>query len=487
MLAPLSPDRAQRLREFFRSANFTHEQFRTNPALRKFPSRRATLPNLLEATQEASITNTLLRWFFLCVPQETDSVTGLIPEPILHILVDAGLLKPEGGLLIPNAVLTPWHDYLFAADTVTKMYSERSADAVVWPNPTTLLLQHFAIRKRCGDTLDLGAGCGIQGILAASYSDRVCATDLNPRAEEFVVFNSHLNDVTNIEYRTGDTFEPVKHRTFDLILSNPPFFVSPSADQLYCENGMELDQYCRRVVREAAGHLNDGGFFQAVLEWVRVRDEPWQQRLSEWLEGTQCDAWIIRSYAHDAASYAQQRIRTTWPDLTTTAKFDEWMAYYRERGVEEIHGGVLAMRRRSGRNWLRIEETAVNPTDSFGDTVLELFATQDVLAGRPSDNELLGMRPRLAAGAQLVQKSRAAGGQWNTSSVTLQLPAPLPAAQAVEPEVANFIVRCDGRKTLEELARELSQQVSAAPELVRQQCCAIVRRLAEQRFLHILR
>lgn len=487
MLVPLSAGDAGRLRDFFTGAHFTHEHFRNNPSLRELPGRRGNLASLLELTHEASTLNTLLRWFFLGVPQEMKAAAEFLPQPVLEIMLNAGLLRQEGDRLTANVLMTPCDDYLFVADTASRMQSEHSADVVLWPNPTTRLLQQFAIHTPCRNTLDLGTGCGIIGILAASYSECVCATDLNPRAEQFVVFNAHLNGVHNIEYRNGDTFEPVKGRKFDSILANPPFFVSPSGDQLYCENEMELDQYCRRVVREAASHLNEGGYFQAVLEWVQIRGEVWQERLAGWLEGTQCDAWILRGYARDAANYAQQRIRETWPHLTSSAKFEEWMAYYRARGVEEVHGGLLAMRRRSGKNWLRIEEMPTDAMEPFGETVLEVFATQDILSSDPSNEELLGMKPRLSPHAQLEQKSRASGGVWTPTSLVLRLTGGVPASQAVEREVANFLGRCDGTQTLEELARQLSTQASATPEQVRQQCCAVVRQLAQQRFLQLAR
>jgi hypothetical protein len=250
---------------------------------------------------------------------------------------------------------------------------------------------------------------------------------------------------------------------------------------------MDLDGYCRRVVREAAQHLNEGGYFQAVMEWVQVRGEAWQARLGEWLEGTQCDAWILRGYARNAAAYAQERIRETWPHLTSSTKFEEWMAYYRARGVEEIHGGLLAMRRRSGQNWLRIEEMPVDATEPFGETVIEVFATQDILSAHPHDDELLGMKPRLSPYAQLEQKSRVSGGKWMAASLVLELTGGVPASQAVEKEVADFLSQCDGSKTLDKLAQELSAKVSATPDQVRQQCCAIVRRLAQRRFVQMSR
>ncbi|HUI76482.1 MAG TPA: methyltransferase [Bryobacteraceae bacterium] len=488
MLAPLSCDDAQRLRDFFREANFTYEHFKRDPALPEYPRRPGYhLQALLERTSDSTTTNMLVRWFYLGVTQERDSVAHLLPEPTLSIMLKAGMMNQDGSRLIPAVMLTPWRDKLFAADMVARMHSEHSADVVLWPNPTTLLLQHFSIHKPSRDTLDLGTGCGVHAILAAEYSERVCATDLNPRAEQFVAFNAQLNNVNKVEYLFGDTFEPVKGRTFDSILANPPFFVTPTSTKLFCENEMELDEYCRRVVREAAEHLNEGGYFQAVMEWVQVRGQKWQERLEEWLDGTHCDAWIVRGYDRDAAGYAQMRIGETRSPEEAACKFQQWMAYYRERGVEEIHGGLFAMRRRSGRNWLRIEEATAGDKEPFGDSILELFATQDILATHPRDDELLGMKPCLSPQARLEQKSRVEGGKWIPTSLVLQLTGGVPAKQAVERGVAEFLGQCDGSKTLEELAQGLGTQVNASPEEVRQQCCAVVRRLAQQRFLQIFR
>jgi len=88
---------------------------------------------------------------------------------------------------------------------------------VLWPNPTSKFLSRFAVRRHSRATLDLGTGSGILSLGAAGYSDRVIATDLNPRVPSFVTFNSRLNGIENIELRMGDGFAPVAGLTFDLI------------------------------------------------------------------------------------------------------------------------------------------------------------------------------------------------------------------------------------------------------------------------------
>jgi hypothetical protein len=314
----------------------------------------------------------------------------------------------------------------------------------------------------------------------------VVATDLNPRATEFAGFNVWLNGVKNVDCLTGDTFEPVQGRTFDLIVSNPPFFVTPSTDQIYCENSMELDGYCRELVRAAPRYLNEGGFLQITFEWVQVSGQSWQDRLAEWLKDTGCDAWALRSYARSGAAYASERIGGMMPysPLTANRRFDEWMAYYRTRGVEEIHGGILALRRRSGKNWIRIEDVAnLDCTQPFGESIVELFNNQDRLEADVSMDQMMAWKPRLPSDARIDQQLRLVEGEWKPFSMQLGRPGALPSSLALDSQVADFLRACDGDRTLYQLAQDLAAAVKVDPDQVRQQCCAVMRKLVERRLV----
>jgi len=486
MPTPVSAD-PKPLLEFFREAGFTHDQFQRNPTLRDLPSRRlGNLPDLLERIAEPTPLHTLLRWFFLGVPIEGEAAAAFVPAPVLALMLATGMLVRDGAALAPKVMLTPCEDSLFAADPAGTLESPESTDMVLWPNPSTRLLQMFAIHRPVEATLDLGAGCGLLAVFAAGHSRQVVATDLNPRATEFAGFNVWLNGVKNVECLTGDTFEPVRGRTFDLILSNPPFFITPSSDQIYCENSMELDGFCRQLIRTAPGYLNEGGFLQITLEWVQIKGQAWQDRLREWLNGTGCDAWVLRSYARSAAAYAAERISRMMPysPLTANQRFEEWMRYYRSGGVEEIQGGILAMRKRSGDNWTRIEEVSnLDIREPFGDSIVELFASQDKLERDQSLDQMMAWKPRLPSEARIDQQLRLDGGEWKPAAMQLQRPGGLPSSLALDPLVADFLRKCDGSRTLAELGRDLAAAVKIDPEQVCQQCCAVTRKLVERRLV----
>ncbi|HVB53225.1 MAG TPA: methyltransferase [Candidatus Acidoferrales bacterium] len=69
--------------------------------------------------------------------------------------------------------------------------------------------------------LDMGAGCGVNSILAASKGAAVVAVDINPLAVEAARANAERNRV-RIGVRLSDGFSAV-HGRCDLIIFDPPF------------------------------------------------------------------------------------------------------------------------------------------------------------------------------------------------------------------------------------------------------------------------
>jgi len=486
MLTPLSSEKSKALRELFAEAGYTEPNLRKYLGAPELPSRNLrNLPRLLDRTAAPSLLNVLLRWFWLGCAQESTQIVNHVPEEFLQLLVESGLIEIQEGWYAGAAMLLPFDGFLVASDHPSA-FERQQSELVLWPNPTSKFLNKFAVRRHSRATLDLGTGSGILSLSAARHSDIVIATDLNSRATKFAQFNARLNGIDNIEVLTGDCFAPVLGRQFDLILSNPPFFITPQTDYLFCDNSMELDGLCRRLVKEAPDYLSEGGFMQMLCEWAQVSGQPWEERISEWLEGTGCDAWVMKGLTQDPAEYAQHRIRETSNDLSADSEhYAGYMNYYRQRGVEAIHDGLIVMRRRSGANWVRIEEVPKTPTGDLSDLILNTFAAHDHVRAMEEDEKLLAVQPRLSPHVRLEQICNQAAGQWRAESLTLRLISGFPFHLTIQPLVAEFLATFDGTRTLDEAIRNFAVTANAPLETVRSECLTMVRKLIERGFIAI--
>lgn len=484
MLNLTSADDADRLRNFLAEAGYTEANLRMNVGMLDLPSsglrNSARLRNL---TCEPNCINTLVRWFWIGMPQDTRLAEKYVPAWFIPLALECGLLRQREDDLCPEAMLFPTDQFIFAADHTRKIDLE-DPDLVLWPNPTSRLLARFTVRRHSRLTLDLGTGTGIQALTAAVHSDKVVATDLNPRAVAFATFNTRLNGIENVECVVGNGFEPVAGRKFDLIVSNPPFFIAPAAQYLFCNNPLDLDQLCRQLVHAVPSYLNEDGYFHMLCEWAQVQGQSWQERLAEWLEGTGCDAWVMKGYTQDPGEYAQEHIRSTTSAPARDGElYDSYMTYYRQRNVEAINGGMVIMRRRAGSNWTLFEEVEHSPKGPLGESVLQIFATRDFLESHSSAEQLLDLRPRFSENVRLEQVFQQSPNGWKQESLTLRLVKGFHLFLGLQPAVAEFLSGCDGRQTLGELIGAFATKVDAPFEQVQKECVDTVRKLIERGFL----
>lgn len=481
MLRPVSPEGFHRLRQFLDETRYVEPDLRKALGAAELPSRQLrNRARLLDRTAEPTVLNILIRWFWIGIPQSQSVSSSLLPQEFMSLLVEAGLLEADGEDLKPAAMLLPIDEFIVASDHPSAI-EQRLSDLVLWPNPTSKFLSRFAVRRRSRATLDLGTGSGILSLYASRFSDSVVATDLNERAVTFARFNAQLNGIENIEVISGDCFAPVEGRRFDLILSNPPFFITPSADYLFCDNSMELDGLCRRLAKEAPDHLNEGGFMEMLCEWAQIKGQTWEERVAEWLQETGCDAWVMKGITQDPEEYAQHRIRETSQDTSQDdAQYADYMRYYRHRGVEVIHDGLIVMRRRSGQNFVRIEEVPPTPTGDLSELILSTFAAHDLLREHDTDEKLLAIRPVLSPHVRLEQICKLEHESWKAESLTLRLKIGFPFHVDIQPLVTDFLALCDGNRLASEAIEAFAKQVNIELERVTPECLKMIRKLVER-------
>jgi release factor glutamine methyltransferase len=119
------------------------------------------------------------------------------------------------------------------------------------------------------DVLELGTGSGAIAIAAAHGGARsVVVVDVSRRALACAWLNARLNRA-RVEPRHGDLFDPVQERTFDLVVSNPPYLpaANPQAGRRLptrgaaraWEGGIDGRTILERICAQVGGHLRPGG------------------------------------------------------------------------------------------------------------------------------------------------------------------------------------------------------------------------------------
>ncbi|MFF8289598.1 HemK2/MTQ2 family protein methyltransferase [Streptomyces sp. NPDC016309] len=126
------------------------------------------------------------------------------------------------------------------------------------------------------EVLDVGTGTGALALMAAECPGaRVTAVDISWRAVLVARYNAWRLGLP-VDVHRGDLTEPVEGRRFDLILSNPPYVLSPrpsrGSDRTWNagENGRQvIDRLCAR----APGLLRDTGVLLLVQSALSGVDE----------------------------------------------------------------------------------------------------------------------------------------------------------------------------------------------------------------------
>ncbi|MFC8438367.1 HemK2/MTQ2 family protein methyltransferase [Streptomyces griseoincarnatus] len=117
--------------------------------------------------------------------------------------------------------------------------------------------------------LDVGTGSGALALTAARRGARVTAVDVSRRA----VYAARLNALRAglpLEVVRGNLFEPVRGRSFDLVLANPPYVPAPRAHRpprgpaRAWDAGGDGRLVLDRICHEAPGLLRPGGVLLLV-------------------------------------------------------------------------------------------------------------------------------------------------------------------------------------------------------------------------------
>jgi hypothetical protein len=404
--------------------------------------------------------STLVRFFASGVEVAEGQLARALGRRLVAALERAGVLRREGERVYSPFQILPYQGLLVFGDG---RGSERRRNVVASVPSAARALAHLTWRRGAGSALDLGTGSGLQGLLAARHCRRVVATDVNPRAVAFARLNARLNELDNVEVRHGSWFDPVASERFDLIVSNPPYVISPDNTLLFRDSGLERDELCRLLVSGAPAFLNEGGLAQISCNWVlpREQEEDWSVAPATWASGNEQSALILRYSSVEAARYAANWSGSTAPKTSRSAALERWIDYFDREGIGAIADGAVSVRRDPrAKQWLLARDALGGPRREAGTQVGRIFAGQDYLQRVRDDEALLGEHLRPAEGIRLDQALRyTEGGGYLPEPTLLHFPSALPLETTLDPHVMRIVIACDGRRPLGETIERISSEL----------------------------
>jgi methylase of polypeptide subunit release factors len=425
--------------------------------------------------------DTLIKLFCLGVPVPSAELTSAIGRLSVDHLARIAVVAPERNAIVPLIVIDAAQELLIAHDAARRGET-LPGDHVIGLGPAPRTLAALTVRSPVGLALDLGTGSGIQALLALNHCDEVVATDINPRALAYTHLNAALNRLTVPTTRHGDLFQPVAGEAFDLIVANPPYVLSPDSGLHFRDSGMAGDTLSRTVVREAARHLNDGGFASILVSWAHGDEGAWAEPLAGWVQGVGCDALLLRFRTYDPLTYASLWIKE---EAEFAGTLDRWLGYYHRLGIRAISSGAVILRRRSGVNWRRSAEVLAAPIQNASDHVLRMFGAGDRLSHMP-DAELLDQRFVPHPGHRIQRTGVCSGASYLVEAQYLETTAGVPFRVSLGELGSRLLLRLDGTRSLRSVTSQLAAMVPGmTSDDVASRAVQIVKQLLALGFLQI--
>ncbi|WP_345751656.1 DUF7059 domain-containing protein [Microbacterium rhizophilus] len=458
------------------------------PALRGLGERRDALA-------------TLGRLLVLGVAQPRDAVDAALPTLGAAGLEALGLAE-AGDAVTPRAIIRP-QSYLDTEgtgewwlasdlDEIATGGGALAEDHVLGVGGASLTLAGLQLPTPAGRVLDLGTGCGIQALRARRYAESVVATDVSERALAFTRLNALLNRDARIETRGGSLFDPVAGETFDRIVTNPPFVITPRATGVpgyeYRDGGLVGDALVEQVVRGVGAHLAPGGIAQLLGNWETRDGVDGLDRVRGWVAASAVplEAWVVERELLDPIQYAEMWIRDGGT-VPGSPRHDEllaaWLDDFAARGVTAIGFGYVLLRRAAGAPRLQRYERMTQPIPSeggLGAHLAQALAAHDRLAGMDDDALAASV---LRAAADVTEARHHLPGIGDPQVIELRQGAGFGRAIQADPGLAALVGACDGDLAVGALIAAIADLLEADGRALRAELLSRVRQLLVDGFL----
>jgi methylase of polypeptide subunit release factors len=432
----------------------------------------------------------VVRLWLLAEPQTRAALDAALPRIRAEGLVELGLLEPVpgagplgtdpsgtglsgAGLMQAKADLRPYgwdanEDGSGGAElwVASDLAAHQQAgvlrhDHVLGIGQASTTLVQTTVRRHVAKALDLGTGCGIQSFHLLHHAEHVTATDISERALAFTRFNLLLNSAAlhldpghledRVSLRLGSLLEPVAGGKFDLVVSNPPFVITPrtsgevaSGQFTYRDGGLPGDEIVSSLVRDLPSVLAPAGTAQLLGNWEIPAGAAWADRPQSWV-GPDADAWFIQREQVSPEQYAETWLQDASESRDRQHYRDAYAAYladFASRNVAGIGFGMIWLRRPAagaGAATIRRFEEITYPIEQpIGPHLGAAVGRSDWLAAHSLENA------HLLVADDVTEERHQRPGAEHPGVILLRQGAGLRRTNLLSTELAGFVSACDG-------------------------------------------
>lgn len=312
----------------------------------------------------------------------------------------------------------------------------------------------------CDAFLEMCAGNGVAALAMAGRAQHAWSLDITERATRVATFNARLNGLDNVTVAIGDLYEPVTGLTFDRIAAHPPYVPSKTQALVYRDGGTDGEFITRRLVNELPTYLRPGGRFVCTCIATDRTDAPLQHRIREWLGDAHesFDVIVAATGAeHPSEHYFRKAIQGSVPFQEAIERHDVFKALR----IEAMVYSTFVIERHIERAGAPRPPVTVRLQRSPTTTGRELEQFCDWLSRREYTDfrdRLLGAFPCIDAHAALHTTQHHANGKWKEDTQEFRTTWPFISTIECPDDVAAFLSRCDGTRTVRQLIAWLRQK-----------------------------
>ncbi len=455
--------------------------------------RNSTVPGVRALGGRTDPLATLTALWLLQQPVRRSAFDRALPR-LVDPLTGAGIVEESAGEVVALLDVRPYASDDGASGWVVSDLSPHldsriapmRPDFVLGVSTASTTLAQLTIRQPVDRALDLGTGCGVQSLHLAQHAETVVATDLNPRAIQLAALTAKINSI-EVDIRQGDLFDPVANEDFDLIVTNPPYVMSPvSADRdrlTYREGSRPIDSLVEHVVRSGADHLARGGVLQVLANWAHLAGGDWSERLRDWVAATGCDAHVAQRETLDPSEYVEMWLSdaglTGSPDYLH--RYREWLDYFADLGIEAVGMGWIVLQRNDrAEPHIRIEDWPYAVEQPVGAAFDDRFRAVDL--ARSSDADLLAHAWQMAD--DVVEETLGSPGAADPRTIVLRQQKGFRRALRADTALAAVLGACDGDLDLHTIVATVAGILSIDPTALSETVLPTIRTCIQDGFLH---